>query len=260
MFYPIIKLDNFQGFTTVHNFSPNNWEKSILSEKLIYVIWSDGFFWNTYFISKISINESKNINSNNLPDYIFINNLAFIYASNEKLNTKLTELPIINHFNTHTPNWRATIGIENNKTRVSYQGEVEPFPVKSSLLTFHPFLQFNGFNNYLLLLNLVKTPKIYESDLEIYNLLNNKYIATKKIKSNSASLISINDFNFKTNDLPIFVNRTMAAIPFGFGYNNDQTILSLEHTHPPASLVLHGNRFIVQSKIKEKWFNNLKND
>lgn len=260
MFYPIIKLDNFQGFTTIHNFPPNNWEKTDLSEKYIYVIWSDGIFWNTYFFCKLNINESKEIHSSNLPDYIFLNKLAFIYASTEKLNNKLTELPIINHFSTHTPNWRATIGIENEKTRVSYQGEIEPFPLKSSLLTFHPFLQFKDFNNYLLVINLVKTPKIFETDLEIYNLLNNNYIATKKVKSNTASLIFLNEFNFKYNDLPAFINRSMAAIPFGFGYNNDQSILSLEHTHPPASMVLHGNRFKIQSQIKEKWFNILKYD
>jgi len=259
MFYPIIKLDNFQGCTTIHNFPPNNWEKTVSSEKLIYVIWSDGFFWNTYFVSKININESIDIFTSNLPDYIFINNLAFVHASYEKLNTKLSELPTFNHFNTHTPNWRATIGIENNKTRVSYQGEIEPFPLKSSLLTFHPFLQFNEFNNYLLLINLVKTPEIFQSNLEIYNLLNNNYISTRKIKTNSATLISLNEFNFKINDLPVFVNRSMAAIAFGFGFNNHQTILSLEHTHPPASLVLHGNRILIQSQIKSKWFNKLIN-
>jgi hypothetical protein len=37
----------------------------------------------------------------------------------------------------------------------------------------------------------------------------------------------------------------------------DKSIMTLEHTHPPASLVLHGNRNAIQGQIKSKWFNKL---
>ena len=73
MFYPLIKLDNFDGFTTIHNFSPNNWEKINLSKKYVYVIWSDGNKWQTKFINKLEINESLEIRTKNLNDEIFIN-------------------------------------------------------------------------------------------------------------------------------------------------------------------------------------------
>ena len=59
MFYPLIKLDNFQGCTTIHNFPPNNWEKVKISDKYIYIIWSDGFFWNTFLFNKIIKNTFK---------------------------------------------------------------------------------------------------------------------------------------------------------------------------------------------------------
>lgn len=257
MFYPLIKLDNFQGSTTIHNFPPNNWEKVKISDKYIYIIWSDGFFWNTFLFNKIIKNESIEVSTSKLPNYIFINQIAFIYPSNFLLNDRLTELPTVNNFNSKTPNWRATIGIESKHTKVSYQGEIEPFPTKSSLLTFHPFLQYNNFNNFLLLINLIKSPEIRDSDLEIYDSYTRKHIAIQSVKSNSATLINLNNYNFKNNDLPIFINRSMGAIPFGFGYNDNQTILSLEHTHPPGSLVLHGNRSKMQSIIKSKWFQKL---
>jgi hypothetical protein len=257
MFYPILKLDNFQGITTIHNFPPNNWEKVKHSDKFIYLIWTDGIFWNTFYYCILKKNESIEINSNTLPSYLFISNLAFIYPSNLILENKINELPSVNNFKTKTPNWRATVGLESKFTKDSYQGEIEPFPSKSSLLTFHPFLQFDNFNNFLLLINLIKSPELTESDLEIFDSYTGYLIAKESVKTNSATLISLNKYNFKNNDLPIFINRKMAAIPFGFGYNDDQTILSLEHTHPPASLVLHGNRSHMQSIIKTKWFQKL---
>ena len=50
----------------------------------------------------------------------------------------------------------------------------------------------------------------------------------------------------------------MAGIPFGFAISKDKKMLSLEHTHPPASFVVHGQRFLVQKEIKRKWFSVLK--
>lgn len=257
MFYPLIKLDYFDGFTTIHNFSPNNWEKINLSKKYVYIIWSDGNKWQTKFISKLEINESIEINTKNLNDEIFVNRVAFLYPSNSLLNSNLDFLPVDNDFNTKTPSWRSTIGIENSITRVSYQGEIEPFPQKSSLLTFHPFIQYNNFNNYLLLINLLKSPEIINSNLEIYNGFKGEFIDKQIIKTNSISLIPLNQYNFHEKDLPFFISRDVSAIPFGFGYNEDQSILSLEHTHPPSNLIIHGNRNIFQKMIKSNWFNKL---
>ena len=37
--------------------------------------------------------------------------------------------------------WRATVGFNLFESQTSYQGEINPFPQKASLLTFHPFIQ-----------------------------------------------------------------------------------------------------------------------
>lgn len=257
MFYPLIKLDNFEGTTTIHNFPPNNWESIKTADKFIYLIWSENNYWTTYNYGILRLNESMEISTKNLPNEYFINKVVFIYLSTFLLKNKLSELPSENNFNTKAPAWRATIGIESDKTMVSYQGEIEPFPEKASLLTFHPFLQFNNFENFLLIINLTRKPNIFESRLEIYNGYKEKFIDFYSVKTNSLTLIPLNTYNFKATDLPFFINRNTSAIPFGFGYNNDKSILSLEHTHPPASLVLHGNRNLVQSQIKSKWFKKL---
>ena len=259
MFYPLIKLDTFEGITTIHNFAPNNWESIKTADKFIYLIWSENNYWRTYNYGILRLNESMEISTKNLPNEYFINNIVFIYPSSILLDEMLTILPSENNFITYTPTWRATIGIESDKTKVSYQGEIEPFPEKASLLTFHPFLQYDNFENFLLIINLIKKPNIIESNIEIFNGYKGEFIDSQVIKSNSATLLPLNKYNFKKSDLPFFINRTSSAIPFGFGYNTDKSLLSLEHTHPPASLVLHGNRNHIQSQIKSKWFNKLTN-
>ena len=49
----------------------------------------------------------------------------------------------------------------------------------------------------------------------------------------------------------------MAGIPLVLEFAKTK-MLSLEHTHPPASFVVQGERFKVQSEIKYNWFNTLK--
>ena len=70
---------------------------------------------------------------------------------------------------------------------------------------------------------------------------------------NSLNCIPLDDYKFSQSDLPIFYIDSMAAIPFGLGVSKGGKMLSLEHTHPPASLVLFGQRNSVQGRIKQKW-------
>ena len=79
------------------------------------------------------------------------------------------------------------------------------------------------------------------------------------VKNNSANLIELDKYNFSSNHLPVFICRSMAGIPFGLGIQKNKKMLSMEHTHPPASFVIHGDRFKVQGEIKRRWFNILKN-
>jgi hypothetical protein len=52
----------------------------------------------------------------------------------------------------------------------------------------------------------------------------------------------------------------MAAVPFGLGISSDNKGLSLEHTHPPGSFVVRGDRNKIQKQIKTDWFKTLKVD
>ena len=52
-------------------------------------------------------------------------------------------------------------------------------------------------------------------------------------------------------------DRDNMEVDFAPEKEKDKSIMTLEHTHPPASLVLHGNRNAIQGQIKSNWFNKL---
>jgi hypothetical protein len=103
-------------------------------------------------------------------------------------------------------------------------------------------------------LNISKDPTIKESTINLYNSANLELRGDAKVKTNSAICIPLNDFKFTPNELPLFISPNMAGIPFGLGVSHDGQMLSMEHTHPPASFVLFGDRNSMQSRIKKTWF------
>lgn len=259
-FFPLPKVFNAKGFCTVHNFPPNQWELDINSKKQLWAIYSNGIEWLTEKIDDFKLGESKTYYFNDF------NNLKYNEASlillqfrKTPLEKKLKTLPEHEFSYTKIPEWRASVGFQIRDSQTSYQGEINPFPSTASLLTFHPFIQFNKVKNYLLVFNVEKSPLSRSAFLEIYNSENKNLIDKVTIQNNSTNIINLDKYNFSSTDLPLFACRNMAGIPFGFAISKDEKMLSLEHTHPPASFVVHGQRFMVQKEIKRKWFSVLKN-
>ena len=106
-------------------------------------------------------------------------------------------------------------------------------------------------------INVEKSPVIRESNIEIYEANSRKFVDEVKVLGNHTNLIELDRYDFTPSDLPVFISRSMAGIPFGLGVSEDEKMLSLEHTHPPASFAVHGERFKVQAEIKRQWFNAL---
>ena len=77
---------------------------------------------------------------------------------------------------------------------------------------------------------------------------------TIDVKNNDATIIPLDGLEFSSTDLPLIICRDMSAIPLYFSKTSDGTFLSLEHTHPPASYVIHGNRWAAQKILKKIWF------
>jgi hypothetical protein len=265
-FYPLFDLNEAKGFISIPNFSVNNWEKTHNGIKTIYSFRiSKNSTWDVHNFGPIAENDFFNITTDELNenlsyemiDDIIIGDLILFQLRNENLGSCLIELPNPDFESTKWPEWRATIGFACENAKVSYQGEINPTPANATLLTFHPFIQFVGIKNYFVFVNVEKSPIERWSEIEIFDSRTGKKIDTKKVRNNSVNIIPLDKYDFTPLDLPVFYCKSMAGIPFGFGKAITTDMMSLEHTHPPASLTLHGNRMVAQKNIKVAWANYL---
>ena len=244
----------------MHNFSPNNWEKIKPSNKMIWALYSNGEKWITKELDTLQMGKSKTYyyDDFDLKNESKLSPIILLQYRRTPLPFHLESLPLHEFKFSKTPEWRATVGFQHNNSQTSYQGEINPFPQKASLLTFHPFIQYNNIDNHFIFLNIEDSPIYRKAQIEIYNSETKILIDKVEILSNHVNVIPLDKYGFKQNELPLFICRSMAGIPFGFGISKTKGMLSMEHTHPPASFVIHGERFLVQKQIKQNWFNLLK--
>lgn len=258
-YYPILSAPYCTGKTTLFNFPPNDWQSVNRCKQLVSLTYIEDNVWHSRIIGELEYQSFKVINHSDVVDLIPDGALALLSLSKDELPKTSLELPVLNCSRTSMPSYRATLGLNSKFTQTSYQGEIDPFPPQASLLTFSPFLQFgDDVENYVLLMNLEKIPGNRGVEVEIYDAHSKKLKKVQNAFSNQINIVSLDDMGFNEQSLPVVICRGMASIPLYFSSYKLGEMLSLEHTHPPASLVVHGNRFGAQKQIKEYWFSQLK--
>jgi hypothetical protein len=255
MFFPLMKVLDLEGFLELSYVPPNKWENRVKSELNVYLIWTDGNLWNIHIYSKIKYGEVIRITTENIDQKYMRSGVCLFYPTSEDLIGPVDTLPTKEWWSSRIPEWRCTTGFYSANAQTSYQGEIFPLPQKASLLTFHPFIQYGEVDNYLLVLNISKDPVIRDSAIDFFNSVDLQKMGTATVSTNSATCIPLNGIGYSQTDLPLFISPSMAGIPFGLGVSRDGQMLSMEHTHPPASFVLFGSRNAIQGKIKKNWFN-----
>jgi hypothetical protein len=254
-YYPILKGPGCKGWTTMCNFPPNNWESRDASEKFINVTWAEEGRWRSEYFGMLAPDEMRTITIKDISGVVPEGVLPLLSLGASKLPVSCESLPQIVAPRTVFPNWRATLGLSSTQASTCYQGELDPFPSSGSLLTFGPFIQFGGtIENYLIFLNIEKSPIARISQVELYDADKTVLRSKVEVRSNEATIIALDNLGFGPNDLPLIICREMSAIPLYFSKTADGSFLSLEHTHPPASYVIHGKRWEAQKIIKKLWF------
>ena len=254
-YYPILNAPGVHGWTTLSNFPPNNWESKSLQQQFVNVTWASGGLWKSKNLAVAPPGAFHTVYSEDVADIVPDGTLALLSLSLEPLPEELETLPSLDSKHTSLPAWRATLGLSTQSAQTSYQGELDFFPPQGSLLTFGPFLQFGkDVQNYLLLLNLEKSPSKRSAELEVYDAAGPALKGRFTVSNNNLNCISLDTLGFQPDDLPLFICRGMASIPLYFSYAMNGSYLSLEHTHPPASFVVHGKRWEAQKLLKKRWF------
>jgi len=258
-YFPILKAPYCTGQTTLYNFAPNSWESIYKGSQVISLTYTDGSFWHSRVLGELAYGDCQVIKYQDVKDLTQENAMPLLSLTQNKLDKTSRKLPHLVGNQTNVPQYRSTLGLASQYMTTSYQGEVNSFPLQASLLTFSPFLQFSDkIENFVLLLNLEKQASQRKVKVEIFD-ANTKILKCEKTAlSNNITAISLDDCGFSENNLPVVICREMAAIPLYFSCANQGEFLSLEHTHPPASLVVHGARFGVQKYLKDYWFSHCK--
>ncbi len=249
-----MKSDGLDVFLDLVYLPPNNWENREKSVCILNLICPDTDQWRIQKLTRISYGQRLCFETEVLKESLKTN-VCFIYPSTVELPSYLQHLPSEKTWVSRVPEWRVTTGFRNKQAQTSYQAEIFPFPKQASLLTFHPFIQYGDVENRLLVLNLSDNPQVIESAIDLFDSVSGEKLGSETVRTNSLTTIYLDKYDFKPSQLPIFYAQNMAGIPFGLGISNDGRMLSLEHTHPPASLVLFGNRNSIQSQVKKKWAN-----
>lgn len=254
-YFPILQAPDCKGVTTLSNFPPNSWEKCRKVDRLVHATWLENGVWHSEYLQSLAFGDFLSVGADDILPVDSKEKLILLSLSESPLPSTADTLPVINCPRTLVPSWRATLGLSYRDSIVSYQGEIEPFPDKASLLSFGSFLQQSPtIRNYLLLMNITKSGKSLENTLEFRTCESNNLLARVPIRTNAINIVDLDDI-FKTGQgLPMISCQNMTGIPIYFSVDEKTGHMSLEHTHPPASMVIHGNRWKVQNMLKKNWF------
>jgi hypothetical protein len=254
-FFPLLSAPNCNGWVGLSNFSPNNWEINHSNSQCINVTWASNGIWTTKNLDVLTQGHFRNITASDLVGIVPKDSLPLLSLTSSPMAEKSDLIPQIDSQQNILPVWRATLGLSSSLAKTSYQGELEAFPPQGSLLTFGPLLQFgDGITNHLILLNIESSPVSRRAELEIYVTAGCHLIGKFPLKNNSCNIVPLHDLGFEPEDLPLFICRNMGFIPLYFSSAMNGAYLSLEHTHPPGSLVVHGRRWEAQKLLKNRWF------
>lgn len=226
-----------------------------MKAQLVNLTWAQHGLWRSVIVDELVFGGIRAYTHPDISAHIPENILPLLSLSSTPL-PKLSETLPASVQATNTPNWRATIGLVSPFASTSYQGELDPFPTPGSLLTFAPFIQFGPkIENYMLLLNLEKNPQTRISTVEIYNSAKpDLALGSFEVRNNAISSLSLDGLGLGPEDLPVVICKGMSGIPLFFSKTANGAHLSLEHTHPPASFVIHGKRWDAQKILKNQWF------
>jgi hypothetical protein len=242
----------------VCNFPPNNWESDFNCTRLVNVTWAADGLWHSKVLTELPFGSARTFSKEDACPSLPDDTMPLLSLTTAPLPEQCLSLPrVVN--GTSMPSWRATLGLISSSASTSYQGELDPFPETGSLLTFGPFIQFgSNIENFVLLLNIEMSPVSRTSKIDVHDSAEPNHLKiSTRVRNNSISALCLDGLHFDINSLPVVSCKGMSGIPLYFSKTSDGSFLSIEHTHPPASYVIHGDRWNAQRVMKKKWFDKL---
>ena len=258
-FYPILKVPGFEGGVTVHNYSPNNFQSYKQIKRHAYVCWADGKCWKSHKVATLRPGESLTVQQSELIGLVPEDSLPYVFLSKDFLKNKYSSIKEIKTPSASLPAWRSTISLEfGNISRTSYQGEIDPLPTEGTCLTFNYLVQpQDGVETWLIALSLINQPLLNPAIVYFFDPEQpSEPLHQEILKTNGINSFLI-PHDIAVNENLVIVCQRASFIPIFFSCNDSRTQLSLEHTHPPGSCAIFGDRLKAQRMIKRNWLSKL---
>ena len=230
-----------------------------IGDKFIYLVWTDGECWNSVLLGKVKPYESKKVSYSDVAKYIPSNAMPALAITEQTIPDRFNEISAGNSLGSSWPMWRATLGLDYSNATASYQGELMPFRKNGSLLSFFPFFPHEeGGKSFLILINIESSPVIRDATLEVHTLSNKEKVVCQSITNNNVSVVDLSALKISQEEIVVCSSKNVSAIPLLLSIDRHGKLLGLEHTHPPASYSILGDRFGIQATLKKTWFKQLK--
>ena len=186
-----------------------------------------------------------------------INNHSIFFLASEselinykKVNNK--ELLDLNKFTNTTPEYRANFKIYNNKGGYSSYQSDYPFSmtkVNGNILSSTFLLtNKNADKNFVIIRNIFFKPIVENFDVFILDIEKKKILKKMIIKTNTTNVIELTREFIKKNCY--LFSKKFIGIPVYVSVKNNH--ISMEHTLPPTSYIMTGDRYKKVSEIKKK--------
>ena len=225
-------------------------------DMIAHVTWTDGAKWQVRELGKVLSGQVHRYTEEDLPSECPNEASVFLFLYPHLLPKTLDVLLHDNFMNT-SPSWRGNIQLFSETTAASYQGEYPSGMMKishGSLLSYSSFIQNgDGVKTFFLLTNLRKHPKIEEGKIRFIGATTRRVYKDSSIRSNHISVVDLSDIDPIDGEIVLGISRDMTGIPLYLSHNSNFTQLSFEHTHPPAELVVFGDRDGYQRAMKNYW-------
>lgn len=222
-----------------------------------HVTWSDGTQWQVRFLKQVEPDGIERFTSDDLPEECRAETCSpFLFLYPEQLPETLDTLVVSDHMET-VPTWRGNIQLFSETAAVSFQGEFPGGMTKiptGTLVSSSNMIQLSdNASTKLILPNMRLKPDIIEGRLMLVKARDGEVLMETTIKTNTINVVDTTGIRFDPPDMLIVMTPDMVCIPMYFSYNKDFTQLSLEHTHPPSSLLVFGDVNKFQRDMKSYW-------
>ena len=259
--YPLLRppSNEYNSIVKIHNFHPFPLSFGFTPRRYLYLVYAHCNSWNYIYLDSIGSGQSYLVNYIDTLQYLPSEDVTpFLLLSSLPLRDKLDQLNLTTAPRS-LPAWRATLSLSKGNATTSFQGECPIFPANRSLISFSPFIQPSGSDNYFYLVNLTRSPANIKSDLKVYDPCNPlSPLASYSVSTNSCNFIELNNDLAHYSSL-VFRCNHITGVPIFM--SSIGSCLSMEHTHPAASFTLGAvNRMNISRLVTSNWSNYIKDN